>query len=457
MRWVKLFESFDEIINIVDDISAYVPTTCSHVYSKWIKSTGEIKTILTDVALSDHIKKDPLYKTKFQYIKYYKFSFREMSNFFRCESDITNRAHSYNLKFIVCNAGKLSEDDNCSIIFFKEEDYKKIDMQKFIKNFDEIGYDILLEEDVKVNREEFDIIYESDEIIAIKPKTYKAMIKYSSDTNWQLAFKKNQKWIDKYISRGSYYGGSNWYKSKTITKDVKTWYSSLLKLPPKKSETEVKEFIKDFPRYLMYIVIFKNLPMEDEMKKIFMLYDLSRGEYGELPQSFSSGYVMNGSYYGDLLDSTHNQIKVVNGEGKRITFQDIWKKHRFLFSKVFHEIEEDQSAEKDKIYDLIGFWSDKGGEYSKNPLTFVRDTTNRLLITRPNLIRKDDDGVTRFRSLGKYDDPDFDYWELDEEKPDEKQLPKHGFKDYFQSISDNVKKLQGDLDKYKTGDGEIKL
>ena len=49
------------------------------------------------------------------------------------------------------------------------------------------GWDILFEDDVIVDKSEFDVIYDDEQIMAIKPKTYKAAIKYSADMFWILS------------------------------------------------------------------------------------------------------------------------------------------------------------------------------------------------------------------------------------------------------------------------------
>ena len=247
------------------------------------------------------------------------------------------------------------------------------------------------------------------------------------------------------MTPGSYYGDVNWYKSKTVNKEVETWWTKLMNLPPKQSEVQLKEFYNDFPRYLFYIIKFKNAPTDDDMKKIYLLYDVSRGEYGELPHSFSSNYVMFGGYWGDMLDASHNQVKVEDSSGKRITFKDISKRFGRVFSHAFSEIESNFEEQKDKMYDLLGFWSDKGGEYRDDTLVFIRSSKepNRLQVTKPRLLKKQDDGTTTWTRLGYYDDPEFDYWELDKKKPEEKEIPNQGrgYKDFFSSIEDNVKKL----------------
>ena len=59
-----------------------------------------------------------------------------------------------------------------------------------------------------------------------------------------------------------------------------------------------------------------------------------------------------------------------------------------------------------------------------------------------------DDGSIQWRSLGFYDDPKFDYWNLDKEETEEKEIPNQGrgYKDYFKSIGDNVNKLKDALE-----------
>ena len=272
--------------------------------------------------------------------------------------------------------------------------------------------------------------------MAVSPKTYKAAIKYSADAAWKAGLKKNSDWIEKYMTPGSYYGGTNWYKSTTVKQEVETWW---------------KEFFTDFPRYLFYIVIFKRLPIEDEMSKLYLLIDVSRDEYGELPRSYSSSYVMFGGYWGDMLDAAHNQLKIVNADGKRVTLRDLHGRHGELFNRAFRNIEWNFNEEKERMYDLLGFWSDKGGEYRDDTLVFVRGSSNpnRLQITRPSLMKKDKDGSTiSWTRLGYYDDPDFDYWELDKEKEKEKEVPfgGKGYNSYLSSMRDDYLKIKDALD-----------
>jgi len=461
MRHVKLFESFtvQQTIDNIDDIAAYIPTHTSAVESKWVLPNFDLDKILND----DQYNKYPinaiidfeykLYATnragipKSSYIRYYTIGFYELNNLFISESDIRNRAKHYGLKFFVINFNQ--ENRLCKVVFFSEDDWNKIDIEGTTKNINKKGWDILLEEDVKVERNEFDIIYEDDDIMAVKPKTYRAAIRYSSDAAWKAGLKKNKEWIEKYMTPGAYYGGTNWYKSKTVKIEVESWWRKLLKLPPKQSEKELREFFNDFPRYLFYIVIFKKLPVEDEMSKLYLLYDVSRGEYGQLPHDFTSSYAIDG-YWGDMLDASHNQVKVVQTNGKMVTLKDIHNRHRNLFSRAFREIESNFTQEKDRMYDLLGFWADKGSEYRDDALVFIRSsrTPDRLQVTRPKLMIKNDDGSISWTKLGFYDDPDFDYWELDKEKPNEKEVPNQGrgYKDYFKSIGDNVNKLKDALE-----------
>jgi len=451
MRYLKKFNESStskDMMDKIDDISAYLEQyTRTSIASQWCLPNFDTKRILNDKEYLKYNKSDKKF-----YVKYYVIGFYKLSSIFKCETDIRRRAEIYDLKFFILN--NQTGDKVCRIILFDKKDWEKLDTESISKNLlKSSNGEVLFEDDIKIEKEEFDIIYEDDEIMSIKPKSYRAAIRYSSDSSWKIAFKKNLDWIEKYISRGSYYGGYNWYKTKNIKKEVNSWWRKILKLKPTQSEEEVKEFISDFPKYLLYIVIFKKLPVEDNYSKLYLLYDVSRSEYGQLPRSFSSDYVISGDYWGENLDAGHNQLKISNTSGKMVTLKDIQKEHGPLFNRAFREIESDFTSEKDKLYDLLGFWSDKGGEYKNDALVFLRSSSDpsRLQITRPSLINRDEDnGTIRWTRLGYYDDPNFDWWELDKEKTKDKLAPNYGYKDYFQSISDDVKMLTKSLnDKIK--------
>ena len=455
MKYLKLFEDFKSLSNDVqknvlnvEDITAYIPGQVGGCDTKWILPNFDIKRILTDDEYSKYNKSDKKF-----YIRYYVVGFVGKSNVYKSIDDIKHRANIEGLKFFLVDLNQ--RDLQCKIVFFTKEDWNKLELKEVEKNIqkqntlgdESRGWDILFEDDLLIDKSEFDIIYDDDQMMAIKPKSYKSAIKYSADMPWKMALKKNLDWIEKYMTKGAYYGGYNWYKAKTTTKEVKNWWQKLFNLPGKQKEVQTKEFIQDFPRYLMYVVIFKKLPPEDKCSRLYLLYDISRDEYGETPRGFTSDYVMAGGYWGDKLDSAHNQLKIVASNGKRITLKEIWDEHQFLFNRAFREIESDMEAIKDNMYDLLGFWANKGGEYTEDALVFIRNQKGRLGVTKPSLMKTDDKGTISFNVLGYYDDPNFDWWELDKEKPQEKMAPEHGYKDYFKSMQDNVKKLQDALDK----------
>ena len=97
---------------------------------------------------------------------------------------------------------------------------------------------------------------------------------------------------------------------------------------------------------------------------------------------------------------------------------------------------------KEELNDTLGIWADIGGEYRDDALMFVRDKDNKLHVTTPDLVSKDN-----FKSLGRYNDYNFDWWKLNPKKPIEREIPKYGYKDFFSSISSNVKDLMDSLDK----------
>lgn len=448
MKYLKLFESYDDLINKADDIAAYVPTETSSINIRWMPFTYDPKDILKE---SDYQKLSD--KKRKGYFKYYTFGFDNISYLYDCEDDIIRRSKSYGFGPIFINL-KQRVENRCIVMLFKISDYKNINMDKFIKKFNDSGVDVLFENDIHMDTSEFDIIYDDNISMVVKPKTYKAAIRYSSDTKWKSAFKSNQEWIEKYLKKGSYYGGINWYSKNKIVSDVETWWTKLLGLSPKRIEKEVKEFVKDFPRYLMYIVIQKNVPSDDPMRKTFLLYDISRDEYGaevNLGSDWFSGK------YGEWLDSAHNQVIIHNAEDKRVTLRDIWDRHRSYFSNALAAIDEDLNKDKDRLYDLLGFWADKGGSYTKKPLSFVRNNKGNLLITRPDRLEKTKDGHM-INPIGDYSDPTFDYWDDDEKDIEEREIPTMTWDGYFKSIRDNVKRMQaglealgGDIDKPLNG------
>ena len=201
MKYLDIFESFKvkEIIDKIDDIAAYLPTTTSRVETKFISRDFDTKKIMNE----EQFKKSGL-MVQHQYLRYYIFEFHELSKFFIAESDIINRTKSYDLNFFLINLNQRNRQ--CKIVFFEKEEWEKLDIEAATKNINKNEWDILLENDVKIDSSEFDVLYDDDDIMCIKPKTYRAAIRYSADAAWKAALKKNKDWIDKYMTPGSYYG-----------------------------------------------------------------------------------------------------------------------------------------------------------------------------------------------------------------------------------------------------------
>lgn len=440
MRHLKLFEAYSneekEMIDNIDDIAAYLPTHTSNLTCKY--ATNDFDKV---VSVDEYEK----IKNKSDYLKFYTFNFGELSNFFKAEKDIKRMSKSYGLNFfIICFGGS---DRSCNVVFMTPDQYKKVDQCKTHNRYtkDDRG-DVLFEEDVKIEENDFNIIYEDDDIMAVRPKTYQSAIKYSADSKSKFAFTKNIDWIKKYMSKGSYYGGVDWYKNVTVKKEITSWWRKILGLPKKESEVELKKFYDDFPRYILYIVIFKRLDYRDQYSKLHLVFDVSRGEYGELYRSsYDSGQV-----WGRMLDAAHNNLRITNSDGNIITLKDIYNRHYNLFNVAFREIERDYNSEKEKLENLLGIWANKGAEYEKDALVFIRGTSdeNRLQVTKPDMIKDvENDGKTWTR-LGYYDDPNFDYWDLDKEKRVEKEVPNNGngFPDFYQSMQNSIDKLHDALE-----------
>ena len=188
MKYLKLFEAFndlpenvrDNVMN-VEDITAYIPGQVGGCSSKWCTPDFNIKRILDEEAYLNYKNNDKKY-----YLRYYIVGFYELSNFFKSESDIRHRAKVEGLKFFVINM--CDDARNCKIVFFTESDWEKLDMKSIKKNVVEKDkLDLIFEEDVKVDKNEFDILFEDELLLAIKPKTYKAAIKYSADSFFKSA------------------------------------------------------------------------------------------------------------------------------------------------------------------------------------------------------------------------------------------------------------------------------
>lgn len=442
MANIKLFEAFnlDSMINKCDDVAVYLSqyTHVGGIESKWCLPNFDLKRILNDDQYKEYRGND-----KSRYIRYYICGFYYLTSVYKAQSEMSHRAKIHGLKYFFINTQQ--ENRECKMVFFTKEDWEKLDLEGVVKSFNKVYYDVLFEEDIQINPDEFEIIYDDEDIMAVKPKTYKAAIKYSADTSWATGLKKNEDWIKDQLKRGSYYGGFNWYKSKSITKEIESWWRRLLHLPKKQVQQEIKEFSQDFPRFLFYIVIFKKFPREYKYSSLQLCYDISRAEYGEDPLPFSSQRVMFGGYWGDRLDAAHNQLKIMNNKG-RVTLKEVFKEHGHLFNRAFREIEADFNREKEELYDTLGIWADKGGEYKDDALVFLRSSNEpeRLQIARKKDVKVSGD-VTRWTRLGYYDDPKFNWWDKEQE-PEEREIPKNKYKDFFQSIEDNVKKLRDAID-----------
>jgi hypothetical protein len=98
MKYIKLFENFNDIKDKVDDIAAYLPVHTSKVGTNWVLPNFDIKRILSEDEYKKYTGNDKSF-----YIRYYIFGLCGLGNIFDVESDIRNRAKSYGLKFLIIN------------------------------------------------------------------------------------------------------------------------------------------------------------------------------------------------------------------------------------------------------------------------------------------------------------------------------------------------------------------
>lgn len=353
----------------------------------------------------------------------------------------------YHYRFIIF----MNDDEILKLDQYKLKKFKIIDKNGEIDNY-EGKIEIVGPKYYQTNLEDIDILLDNDNIRILKPKTYNGLLRCSIGTNWDVSFANNKEWASKNISKGSYYGGYYWYKSKTIKTDINSWWRKLLKLPKKQVEKVVKEFVEDFPRYIFYIIEFKRF--NNVFNKLLLRYDLSRDEYGATPTS--SGL----DSFGYLIDAAHNNLKIWTEKNKVITLRYI--KTQFnnidekLFGKSFHIISYDYDNEKEKIYDVLGFWADEGGEYKDNALYFLRpsskdedeDNDDLDVVKKNDFTQNKYGGSYSWRKTGKYNDPDWEYGNMDMPNK-EREVPSNypnKFIDFMTSIRNNVDDLKNKFD-----------
>lgn len=276
----------------------------------------------------------------------------------------------------------------------------------FIKHF-------VSEAKIKVNKNEFEKLFEDDTILAIKPLTHQASCKYGSGTKWCIAMRDNDKYWKNYTKKTSKFAGVKWYNvvSEVQEELERSWLDKLLGKPPKIVNKEVKEFVQKFPVGILYFVIVKkritgyewdndlkyNKPIyeradpKDPMNKLALLYKPGRADFGDLSKFGKHDFY---SYIRNKLDASHNNMSIFNALDQKVTLREVNKSLGRQFNVAFAFIEENFQKERDAINEILKNVLDKvyplpGDEGSSEPTTWVHSDVGLQSVPTKKIRDKD--------------------------------------------------------------------
>jgi hypothetical protein len=177
-----------------------------------------------------------------------------------------------------------------------------------------IKEELLKEAKIKVSNDEYEKLYETNELIAIKPKTHNAACKYGMATKWCVTMRSTDRYWNTYTEKTNIYGGYKWKK--------------------KDGDKEVDS--KFIPRGILYFIIQKNVPPSDPYSKVALLYNPNTSEY--------EGNKVNprNIIFFDALDNRKSLSDMYNNIEN--------------FNEAFHEVENDYLNEKETLYNRTGIW-----------------------------------------------------------------------------------------------------
>lgn len=270
------------------------------------------------------------------------------------------------------------------------------------------------EQERKIKREGANVLFENDNVIALRPLNHKASCKYGAGTKWCVTMKGTSKYWDMYTKETSVFGNTNWYESEWIEERIEpNFIQRLLGKKPKTIKKEIRKFINHFPTGILYFVIFKRrvvgydwdeevqarIPKyetadpKNPMNKLALLYKPDRADFGDTTWSeyFREGDFME--MISDKLDAAHNNLSIFNALDKKVTLQELSREFGGEFSVPFRFIENDFQKERNKIlYHLSGVL-DKvfpllGAEGSKNPRSWIPSNSGNLISVPAGNIEK---------------------------------------------------------------------
>lgn len=258
------------------------------------------------------------------------------------------------------------------------------------------------------------VVYEDDNVIALRPLNHKASCTYGAGTKWCITSKSTDTYWNGYTKKTSNFAGTNWYESEWVEERIEpNFIQRLLGKEPKVIRKEVKNFINHFPSAIFYFVIYKRRVKEyswdediqaripvyekadpkDPLNKLALLYKPERADFGDTSWS---EYYREGDYLsmiGDKLDAAHNNLSIFNALDKKVTLREISNALDEEFSIPFRFIEHDFQKERNKILYHVRNVLDKvfpllGAEGSKRPMSWITNNKGELVAVPNDVLKK---------------------------------------------------------------------
>jgi hypothetical protein len=253
------------------------------------------------------------------------------------------------------------------------------------------------EEKREIKREGARVLYEDENVMVLRPLNHKASCTYGAGTKWCITSKSTDSYWKSYTKETSSFAGTDWYESEWVEERIEPNFIQRLRGQESKVvKKEVKNFVEQFPRNIIYFVIFKRrvsgykwdeelraripsyVPADPKnpMNKLAFLYKPDRADFGDL--SWSRWY-REGDFFdmvGDMLDASHNNLSIFNAEDKKVTLREISKEFDGDFGYILAHLEEDFKKEQNKILGHLRDVLDKvfpllGAEGSKKPVSWI--------------------------------------------------------------------------------------
>jgi hypothetical protein len=275
------------------------------------------------------------------------------------------------------------------------------------------------EKERRIKREGAKVVFENDNVIALRPLNHKASCKYGAGTKWCVTMRDTDEYLKGYTKKTSTFGGTDWYESEWVEEKIEpNFIQRLLGKKPEVRKKEVKRFIEEFPVGILYFVIFKrrvndlewDVSMQagiptyepadprDPMNKLALLYRPGRADFGDLDWSRH----LRGDNFlgmiGDKLDAAHNNLSIFNALDKKVTLRQVGRELDQEFSVPFRFIEHDFQEERVKIMYHLRHVLDEvlpllGSEGSKKPMSWITNKKDELIYVPSDRVKKEKNGV----------------------------------------------------------------